>query len=94
MACRISWSPDAIKDLDQIALFISRDSVSYAKTVVRRIIAATRQLGAFPNSGRVVPEFGDERVRELFAFSYRIIYRVEAEVLVVAVVHGRRVLPT
>jgi plasmid stabilization system protein ParE len=38
-----------------------------------------------------VPEFDDENVRELIAYSYRVIYRVEAEeVLVAAVIHGRR----
>ena len=42
-------------------------------------------------SGRTVPEFGDESIREVFAYSYRIIYRVEGEtVTVAAVVHGKR----
>jgi toxin ParE1/3/4 len=38
-----------------------------------------------------VPEFEDENLRELIAYTYRIIYRVEAtEVMVAAVIHGRR----
>jgi plasmid stabilization system protein ParE len=38
-----------------------------------------------------VGEFDDENLRELIAYSYRIIYRVEAaEVIVVAVIHGKR----
>jgi len=42
-------------------------------------------------SGRVVPEFGDENIREVFAYSYRIIYRVEGEtVTIAAVAHGKR----
>lgn len=91
MAHRVSWSPGAIKDLEEIAAFIAKDSLTYAKSVVRKVVAATRQLAAFPNSGRVVPELGNESTRELFAYSYRIIYRVQPdEILVVAVVHGRR----
>jgi plasmid stabilization system protein ParE len=40
-----------------------------------------------------VPEFDDENVRELVGYSYRIIYRLQPdEVLIVAVIHGKRVL--
>lgn len=40
-----------------------------------------------------MPEFDDESFRELFAYSYRIIYRVERDaVTVVAVIHGKRML--
>ena len=43
--------------------------------------------------GRVVPEIGDPAIRERFVYSYRIIYRLELErVLVAAVIHGRRLL--
>jgi plasmid stabilization system protein ParE len=45
--------------------------------------------------GRIVPEMRDASIRELFVFSYRVIYRVEGEVAtVVAVVHGKRLLET
>jgi plasmid stabilization system protein ParE len=38
-----------------------------------------------------VPEFDQENLREVFASSYRIIYRVEGEtVTIAAVVHGKR----
>jgi toxin ParE1/3/4 len=54
-------------------------------------VASTRRLSTFPMSGRVVPEFGDDNIREVFAYSYRIIYRVEGEtVTIAAVVHGKR----
>ena len=43
--------------------------------------------------GRVVPEFGDDSIREIFAYSYRIIYKIERESVVVAsIIHGRRIL--
>ncbi|MGD0180761.1 MAG: type II toxin-antitoxin system RelE/ParE family toxin [Terriglobales bacterium] len=48
-------------------------------------------LEKFPRAGRKVAEFDDENLRELIAYSYRIIYRVEtAEVIVAAVIHGKR----
>jgi len=38
-----------------------------------------------------VPELDDKKIREHFVYSYRIIYRIQNnEVLIVAVVHGRR----
>jgi len=40
-----------------------------------------------------VPEFNDEHIREWFAYSYRIIYRIDEDgVTVAAIVHGRRLL--
>jgi toxin ParE1/3/4 len=56
-------------------------------------VGTTRTLAEFPLSGRKVPEFEDESIRELIAYSYRIIYVVEqGEVLIAAVIHGRRML--
>ena len=47
----------------------------------------------FPLAGRIVPEFDDESIREVFAYDYRIIYRVEQdEVIVAAVIHGKRLV--
>ncbi len=91
MAYEVVWSPRAVDDVRAIAAHIAEDSVAYAKSVVQKIVASTRRLAAFPMSGRVVPEFGRENLREVFAYSYRIIYRVEGEtVTIAAVVHGRR----
>jgi len=40
-----------------------------------------------------VPEFDSKTLREVFAYSYRIIYRIEDDtVTVAAVIHGRREL--
>jgi len=60
---------------------------------VKSIVTQTKMLARFPRSGRKVPEFDDENIRELLAYSYRIIYRVqEDEVLISAVIHGKRIL--
>jgi toxin ParE1/3/4 len=93
MAHRVVWSTRALADVDAIASYIAVDSSSYASTVVRKILSATRSLADFPLAGRIVPEFDDESFREVFAYSYRIIYRVEQDaVTVVAVIHGKRML--
>jgi toxin ParE1/3/4 len=93
MAHRVVWSHRALQDLEAIAEFIAEDSLAYAAVVVKNIVQQTRQLPQFPRSGRKVPEFDDENIRELLAYSYRIIYRLEQdEVLVAAVIHGKRLL--
>jgi plasmid stabilization system protein ParE len=74
----------------QSRLNIASDSPFYAGSVVRLIIELTRTLEKFPRAGHKVPEFDDENLRELIAYSYRIIYRVEAaEVIVGAVIHEK-----
>ena len=64
--------------------------------MVRRIRIAAGRLAGQPQMGRVVPEYEDPRIRALIVSSYRVIYRYDAErnlVSVVAVIHGRRLLP-
>jgi toxin ParE1/3/4 len=93
MAYSVVWSPRALADVDSIAAYIARDSPAYASAVVGKILDTTRSLSNFPFSGRVVPEFDDETLREKLVYSYRIIYRIEAEtVTIAAVVHGKQIL--
>jgi len=93
MDYRVVWSPRALDDVESIASYISRDSTAHASAVVAKIIRATRILRRFPFAGRMVPEFEDETLRERFVYSYRIIYRVQAQtVTVAAVIHGKRML--
>ena len=87
---RIAWSEPAVADLVAIHDYIARDSPHYAQRFVEKLIAAAEPLESFPQLGRIVPE-GDGRHRELLVRSYRIIYRVKGEeILIVTVVHGSR----
>ena len=70
MAHIVVWSPRAIDDVDGLATHIALDSEAYAASVVRIILEKARKLSEFPYIGRVVPEFGDEEIREVFAYSY------------------------
>ena len=93
MDYRVEWSPEATEDIEAIAEYISRDSEFYARAVVTKLLSVSRTLADFPHIGRVVPELGDEYIRERFVYSYRLVYRIEQEkILVVAVVHGKRLL--
>ena len=93
MAHRVVWSRRAVQDLEEIAEYIAKDSPAYAAVVVRTILSRVQVLLRFPRSGRKVPEFDDENIRELLAYSYRVIYRIHTEeVIIAAVVHGKRML--
>ena len=93
MAYRVVWSPRAVEDLEAIVQYIAADSIAYAAAVVETILSTTRKLSPFPFSGRIVPELDDASIREWFAYSYRIIYRIEREtVTIAAVIHGKQLL--
>ena len=90
----ILWSPQALHDLESIREYIARDSTLYADLVVRRIVAGVDRLASFPESGRVVPERGDPKIREVIVKPYRIVYRRQsAEIEIVTVFRASRLLP-
>lgn len=93
MAVKLSWSPEALEDIEAIALYIERDSPWYAETVVSKIIVVAESIPEFPEIGRIVPELGTSEIRERFVYSYRLIYRLEpTRILIAAVIHGSRLL--
>lgn len=87
----VIWSIPARNDLKQIYDYIAKDSKYYATNVAQQIISKAENLNKFPEIGRVVPEIGDENVRELIIYSYRIIYEVVPNgVQILAIIHGKR----
>jgi plasmid stabilization system protein ParE len=58
------------------------------------LVAAPDRLVQFPESGRMVPEFGRPNLRELILRPYRIVYRLQGDVLeIVTVFHAARMVP-
>jgi plasmid stabilization system protein ParE len=87
----VVWTETALEHVAAIKQYISQTSPLYAELVMRRILGRGKQLEAFPESGRVVPEVGRPEIREVFELPYRVIYRISGDrVEVVAVVHARR----
>jgi plasmid stabilization system protein ParE len=88
---QVIWSAEALRDLEDIAAFIARDSEHHAAMFVQRIIDATDRLADFPQSGRVIPEVGAGRFREVIEGDYRIMYSINGDELRIdAVLHGAR----
>lgn len=93
MAYRVVWSAKAVEDVEAIATYIARDSPFYAAAVVQKLLELADSLDNCPLAGSVVPEFTDPGIQEKLAYTYRLVYRISAEVVTVAaVIHGRRLL--
>ena len=89
---KIDWSQRSISDLHALHDYIAQDSQLYAERFVAKLVRATEPLADFPELGRRVPEEPDQpNVQELLVQTYRIVYRVEAErILIATVLHGSR----
>jgi plasmid stabilization system protein ParE len=74
--------------------YIKRDSEGNALQVLRDIGSAARRLKEHPLSGRMVPEWKRPDVRELIVGSYRMMYSLNNEdIIIFSVRHSRRRLP-
>lgn len=88
------WSERSLRDLEAIQDFVTRDSPVYASLVVQRLIRAPERLREFPESGRIVPERGDPRLRELIIRPFRLVYRIrDSSIEIVTVFRATRLLP-
>jgi toxin ParE1/3/4 len=91
MAKKLEWTDFALRDVDAIAEYISRDSSRYAAQVVNRIRQKTHGLLRFPERAAIVLELNDPSIRETVVSSYRIIYQVSAtSIRIMRVIHGAR----
>lgn len=88
---RVHWTDTAEKHLDAIYAYIALDSLEYAKRMVDRITGRSQQIADFPFSGRKVPEYDLEQIREVIEGPYRIIYHIKPDQIdIVALIHGAR----
>ena len=87
---KVIWSETAIKDLETVHAYLEQHSPSYALRTINRLVAAADVLGDFPEMGRHLAERYDGVYRELIHSPYRIVYRAENQVFVIAVVHSAR----
>jgi toxin ParE1/3/4 len=87
----VQWTDTAQGHLDAIYHYIAQNSPEYAKLMVDRLTRRSQQIAEFPQSGRVVPEYEMEQIREVIESPYRIIYYIKPDQIdVLAVVHAAR----
>ena len=91
---KVFWTLNAINHLTNIYEYIALNSPTYARRMVDRITLRSEQISTQPLSGRKVPEYEAEDIRELIEKPYLIIYRVKQDQIdVLAVIHGAQLLP-
>jgi addiction module RelE/StbE family toxin len=92
---KVHWTETAEGHLDAIYAYIAQDSPRYALRLVDRLTRRSRQIADFPLSGRKVPEYEMDQIREVIEGPYRIIYYIKPDQIdVLAVIHGSQdILP-
>ena len=96
MAYKLIWAPSACLDLKELASYIAESHPKTAARFVQSVFKTVEHLAAFPESGRVVPEFDDPVIRELIRKPCRIVYRVlpkKETVEIVRIWHAARGIP-
>ena len=94
MATRVRpvvWAQSAYAALDEVVAYIAQDSRQAAVQVLERALNTAADLKTLSDRGRIVPELDDPAIREVFVHRYRLLYRIEADrVVVIAFLHGAR----
>lgn len=79
--------------LESIYDYLAQTSPDYAYRIVDKLTKRSKQIAAFPFSGRMLKEYELNEVREVIESSYRIIYLIkedEEQIEVLAVIHSSR----
>ena len=90
---KVLWTDAAIGQLESIYNYVSQTSPQYALRIIDQLIRSSDRIAVFPFSGRMVPEYELNEVRELIQGSYRLIYLIreeESRIEILAVIHGSR----
>ncbi len=91
MAQKVIWTQSALHDLDTVAQYIATGSEAYAAALVQKTLMAASSLSRLPRRGRTVPELGHHSIREVFVWSYRLIYTIQKKnVVILALIHAKR----
>ena len=91
---QVHWTNRVKARLRLIHQYIAEDSPKTALQVVDRVTARSQQLAELPRSGRQVPEYERNDIRELLVKPYRIIYKIKSnQIDVLTVMHYRQLLP-
>ncbi len=81
----IRWDRQAKENLDQIYTYISKDSIAAARKVKKELVKLVQSLNDFPEKFSVEPYLADEpeNYRSVSKWSYKIIYEITEEYIIV-----------
>ena len=74
----ITFTVSAVKDLEEIkAWYIDQRVPDVGERLLGEVVSQVERLAEFPESGRIVPEFGIAHLREIIHPPFRIVYRLD-----------------
>lgn len=91
---KVELTESAIKDLENtLRYYEEQDSKEVGLRLVAEILHKSERLAKYPESGRIVPEFGVPFLRELIVPPYRLVYKIEPKsIWVIRVWRSERLL--
>ncbi len=91
---RITFAASAVADLEEIRAWYAHQQVpEVGERLLGEVVAQVERLADYPESGRVVPEFDLPQLREIIHPPFRLVYRLDAELVrVVRVWRSERLL--
>jgi plasmid stabilization system protein ParE len=90
----ITLTVSAVKDLEEIrAWYIDQQVPDVGERLLGEVVSHVERLAKFPESGRIVPEFGIGHLREIIHPPFRTVYRLDKKrVRIVRVWRSERLL--
>ncbi len=91
---KISFAASALYDLEEVLEYYKDQKVPHiGEKLIAKVINEVELLATHPEIGRIVPEFGQDYLRELIRSPFRIVYRKDRnKVRVVRVWRSERLL--
>jgi plasmid stabilization system protein ParE len=89
----IKWAAPARDDLDEIIEYVAQTNITYAVKILDKIELAVKNLDISPKRGRIVPElerYGYILYREIIVDYWRIMYKIENDIVYIMVVIDSR----
>lgn len=75
---KITFAASAVNDLEKIREWYAQQHVpAVGERLLAEVLSRVERLADFPESGRIVPEFGLAHLREIIYPPFRIVYRLD-----------------
>ena len=79
---KIIWSPIARTKTKEILEYIAEDNPDAALTLIDQLETKVEKLKEDPESGRVLPEVKNDKIRELVVHkNYGVIYEINTDII-------------
>lgn len=90
----VTFAVSAVVDLEDIrSWYLDQQVPEVGERLLGEVISYVERLAEFPESGRIVPEFGVAHLREIILPPFRVVYRLDkTQVRVVRVWRSERQL--